>query len=333
MDRYDLAQLSETLRANSITIISPATLPWEPSNRLGLTQVGLSLIVGLFGGVSLALVLDNLDTRIHSSHQLERLTGLPVLGVAPQGLLPPESFGLVKWYRDWQYRLERELLPQEGFLLTLGPRRKKSIEEAFRLMATHVLTLSDDDISLKTILITSAVSREGKSTTTVNLAQALVERGQTLFLIDGDLRRSSIEKLFDIDDGLSLSKLLDDQDLLNSTVPDQAAQPARRPSLFVVGSGSHPAHPTELLASPSMAELTDYLGDRGLMTLMDAPPVLGAADVSVMAPIVDGIILVTREAYSKREQVLAALKQLQASRAQVLGFVFLQKGAKGWLYE
>jgi capsular polysaccharide biosynthesis protein len=117
-DRYELARMNEALRANSITIVTPASLPTVPSNTLGLKQIGLSLLVGLFGGVGLALVLENLDTRIHSSHQLERQTNLPVLGVVPQGVLS-----------------------LNGSPHANGTYNAKSIEEAYRLLSINLQAL------------------------------------------------------------------------------------------------------------------------------------------------------------------------------------------------
>jgi capsular exopolysaccharide synthesis family protein len=301
LDRYEVARLSESLRANSITIVAPASLPIKPSNALGLTQVGLGLLVGLFGGVGLALVMENLDTRIHSPHQLEHLTNLPVLGTVPKGVL---SLDGSNWY----------------------------VEEAYRLLSINLQALRED-VPLQTVLITSAISKEGKSTVAANLAQTLAERGQTVFLVESDMRRPTIGHMFGIDNGLGLSSLLAERTSLSGTALGRVMHPAEQSSLFVMGGGPKVPNPTTLLASPSMEKLLDYLGAQGQITLLDAPPVLGVADVSVLVPRVDGVILVVGQAQSKREQVLAALKQLQASRASVLGFVFLQKSDKNWGYE
>jgi capsular exopolysaccharide synthesis family protein len=313
LDSYELARLNESLRANSITIIASAKLPPSPANGLGLTQIGLSVVVGLFAGVGLALVLENLDTRIHSPQQLEHLANLPVLGVVPRGLLSTASSGH-----------------------TNGMGHNQPIEEAYRLLSINLQALKDD-VSLRTILITSAASKEGKSTIAANLAQALAERGQTVFLVESDLRRPTLTSALDLEldmenDEHGLGVLLAQRPAFNREALSQVLLPAKQPSLFVIGGGPRIANPTQLLASPSMEGLLGYLGAQGQTTLLDAPPVLGAADVSVLAPRVDGVILVVRQAQSKREQVLAALKQLQATRACVIGFVFLQKSDKDWGY-
>lgn len=305
LDRYELARLNESLRANSITVISPATLPQEPSNRLGLTQIGLGLILGLFGGVGLALVLENLDTRIHSPQQLEHLTNLPVLGAVPRGLLSPGSFGH-----------------------TNETDNRKPTEEAYRLLSINLQALQEE-VPFQTILITSAVAEEGKSTVAVNLAQALAEQGQTIILVESDMRRPTIGKILDMDDELGLSNLLAEGTALSDTELDRVMHAVEQSSLFVIGGGPEVPNPTALLASPSMEKLLDYLGGRGQTTLLHGPSVLGMADISVLAPRVDGVILVARQALSSREHVGDALKQLQAARARVLGTVFLRKSSRG----
>jgi capsular exopolysaccharide synthesis family protein len=301
LDRYELARLNESLPANSITIAAPASLPTKPSNALRLREIGLSLVVGLFGGVGLALVMENLDTRIHSYHQLGHLTNLPVLGTVPNGVL---SLDGSHWYA----------------------------EEAYRLLSINLQALRED-VPLQTVLITSAISKEGKSAVAANLAQTLAERGQTVFLVESDMRRPTMEKMFGIDNGLGLSSLLAECTSLSGTALGQVMHPAEQSNLFVIGGGPKVPNPTALLASPSMEKLLDYLGAQGQITLLDAPPVLGMADVSVLAPKVDGVILVVRQALSSREHVRETLKQLQATRAQMLGLIFVQKSGKDWGYQ
>ena len=308
LDSYETARLGGSLRANNITIVEPASLPRVPINGFGLTEAGISLAVGISGGIGLALVLENLDTRIHSPQQLERLTHMPVLGTISLGLLPWNS---------------PEYVDGTG---------NHSIEEAYRLLATNLQSLRREAV-LQTILITSAMPKEGKSTVALNLAQVLAERGQTVFLVGSDLRRPSIARLLDIeDDRPGLSNLLVEHASPSPESLGQAMYPARQPSLFVIPGGPKVANPTALLASPSMESLLHYLAAQGQTTLLDAPPVLGTADVSVLTSRVDGVVLVVRQSQTRREQLLAAIKQLDASHARVIGIVCLARGTRGWDY-
>jgi capsular exopolysaccharide synthesis family protein len=309
LDRYELTRLNESLRANSIAIVEPASLPKEPSNALGLMEVALGLFVGLFGGIGLALLIENLDTRFHSPRQLEHLTNLPVLGTVPKGML---HLGGVH-HAD-------------------GTDKVRSIEEAYRLLGIHLQALREER-AFNTVLVTSAMPREGKSTVSSNLAQTLAERGQTVFLVEGDMRRPTIEKLFGIDGDLGLSTLLAERVSLNGQELSEVMHPAEQPSLFIIGGGSEVSNPVMLLGSPAMDQLLEYLAAQSQVTVLDAPPVLGTADVSVLAPKVDGVVLVVGQALSSREHVSQALKQLEAMRAHVLGVVFVQKGGKGRVYD
>lgn len=305
LNKYESVRLVEALRANSVIIVEPASLPKLPSNMPGLQEIALGLVVGLVGGVGLAMVMENLDTRVQSSQQVERLTHLPVLGVVSRDLLV----------------LNESVQNGESF-------KSRPLEEAYRLLGINLQTLRNEQ-PLQTILITSASTREGKSTAAAGLAQALAERGQTVFLVESDLRRPAVARMLELEDGPGLSTLLEQPFLIHESL-GQMMQPANLPSLFVIGSGPTPSNPTALLASPAMDQLLSYLGMQGQTTLLDAPPVLGLPDVSILAPKAEGIILVVAQGITRRESLRAALKQLRATRANVLGVVFLQKSSKDW---
>lgn len=313
LDRYELARLNESLRANSITVTEPARIPNIPANRLALKDVGLGLIIGVFGGLGLALVLENIDTRIHSIQQLEHLARLPlpvnVLGTVPSGLLT-------------NCKSDKEYTSQTN----------QSALEAYRLLEQNLLTERGNKIA-KTILVTSAIANEGKSTVAANLAQIFAERGLTIFLVDVDLRRPTVGKMFGIDKGIGLNDLLQNRQSVTSEMLSQLIQPVDTPSLFVITNSSAVENPTSLLSTPTTASLVNNLKIQGQTTFLDAPPVLGMADVSILVPMADEIILVVRQGMSRREYLLAAIKQLQAGRPRELGIVFVSQDGKDWEYQ
>lgn len=294
LSRYDSARLQESLRANSINVVQPALLPTRPTNALGTQEVGLAFVVGLLGGIGLAFVLENLDTRFHTAWQVEQALHLPVLGLVPYGFL------------------------------TLGKEtREPSLVESYRLLALNLQTQVQTK-SLKTILITSAVADEEKSMVTSNLAQLLAEQANTIFLIESDMRRPTIQRRFNLENGyVGLSELLGNMNTL-----DQAVIPTHQPTLFVIPSGPTPSNPTKLLASTTMTKVLSDINRQAQLTLLDAPPVLGIADVSVLIPRVDAVLLVVDQMVSRREQVRETLKQLEIMQGQVLGIVFLGKKGK-----
>lgn len=167
---------------------------------------------------------------------------------------------------------------------------------------------------------------------TTNLARVFADQGQSVFLVESDLRRPTVSDKIGVESDLGLGNLLVDRIPLNDETLGRLICPTDQPSLFVVGSGPKVPNPTTLLASPSMGKLLDYLGAQGQITLLDAPPVLGVADVSVMAPQVDGIVFVIRQASSNRETVNRALKQLRATQTRLLGVVFVQQSSTDWGY-
>lgn len=315
LDRYELMRLNEALRANSVTVIAPATMPADPSNSLGFMEIGISLIVGVFGGIGVALVLENLDTRIHSAQQLSRMTNVPVLGVVPSGLLAPDTF---------------------DYLNSDNEAYTSPLAEAYRLLNVN-LPAVQGIMSPQTILITSAAAREGKSTLALNLAQTLTDRGHTVFLLEADLRHPTLSQKLGISNvehtetGLSL--LLTHRPKLDQESVNQVIQTTPLPNLYLIADGPKVPNPTALLASSYMEELLGYLVAQGHTTILDAPPVLGMADVSVLAPKVECVIMIVRQSHTKREQLLAALRQLRASRVNVVGLVFMQKGKQGWQYD
>ncbi|MBN1453541.1 MAG: hypothetical protein JW963_21175 [Anaerolineales bacterium] len=306
LDQYETARLNGSLRANSVTIVAPATLPQKPSNAMGMREIGLGLILGLFGGIGLALVLENIDTHIHSPEQLERLTNLPVLGVVPRGTLPSGSFGRID-----------------------DLARNHAIKEAYRLLSINLMSLTKRT-SAHSLLITSANLKESITMVSINLAQALAEQGQVVLLMDCDLRHPDIGKEFDIQNGPGLSGLLNQSTSRLKEIFNEVAHPTEQSNLFVVSSGPESTSPTTLLASGSMDRLMDYLDAQGQMTLLGTPPVLGLADVSVLAPKVNGVIFVVTQDLSSRDTIYEALKQLNATRARVIGLVFVQRSSKDW---
>lgn len=292
LSRYDLAQLKQNLRANSISIVQPAILPRSPSNALSLQDVGLALVVGLLGGMGLALLTENLDTRFRNTDQVERVTSLPVIGSVPRGVLPKRNNG----------------------------KRDRTLEEAYRVLALN-LHRQVQAMGIKTLLITSAVPGEGKSMVADNLAQVLAEQDRSIFLLESNLRRPTMSKRFSIENGyVGLSELLAHESTLEGAI-----FPTDQPSLYVISGGPIPSNPTALLASPAMEKLLSSLGDQAQLTLIDAPPMLGIADVSVLVPQVDGVLLIVNREVSRREHVREVLKQLKTIQAQVVGIVFLSR--------
>lgn len=306
LNNYELVSLNDELRANSVSIIQPATLPFNPSNRLGIRDIGMAIIIGLIGGVGFALVLENLDTRVHSAEQLERISQLPVLGKLPDGMLLVDETGQIDQ----------------------SSKANRTISEAYRLFSLNLQRL-DQETPLKSILITSPVANQGKSVVATNLAQTLAERGKMTFLVEADMRRPVVGMALNIPNNaeVGLSSLL-----TNLSELEDVLKPTKQTTLFVVCGGPKPPNPTSLLGSPQMESTLAYLVEQAQITLIEASPVLGLADVSILAPQTDGVILVVTQDVSNRNDVTQALKQLHTAAVPVLGLVLLQKSSKSLNY-
>jgi capsular exopolysaccharide synthesis family protein len=302
LERLELARLNESLRANSISILSVAALPLEPSNGIGLTQIALSIILGLMGGVVVMLIIENIDTRIYGPQQLEYLTNLPVFGVAPRGIVPPGRFEQLD-----------------------SPPDEQEIKEAYRVLIPNMKILARHDDTLRSILITSALPDEGKSMVAVNLSQAVAEQGRPTVLVETDLRHSGLAEVFSMPGEFGLS------DLLNAAfLSTEMILPTLQTNLFMVCGGKRVTNPTTLLASSAMDNFLGHLYKNNQFIVLDSTAVLGMADALVLASRVDGVVLVIGQEKSNREQVFDAIRQLQAARAHLLGIIFVSKEKSNW---
>jgi capsular exopolysaccharide synthesis family protein len=303
LDRYELVKLYESLRANGVKVIVPASLPTSPSNSLGRQEIILALAIGLFGGIGLAVVLENLDTRIHSPRQLENLTQMRVLGSVPRGNLP----------------LDGPIGPS-----TSG--KTGSLQEAYQLLSINLQAL-DQDRPIRTILLASATPREATSDVALNLSAALSQFGQKVVVVDAYLQMPTVHKILDLPNSTGLSNILEDN------VPlDMALQNSRIPGVQILTTGPVPSNPAEGLASSEMKAVTKALERRFEATLLHGGSLFTATDAAVLARIADGVLLLVDQRESREGHVQSALKQLQAVRTEVLGLVLVQKGGQARSY-
>jgi non-specific protein-tyrosine kinase len=251
-------------------------------------NIALGFMVGLAGGVGLAFLFENLDITLYTTKQVEEVTELPALGKIPTAR------------RRRQVSLFNGNSPQA---------------EAFRCLRTNIFTL-DHDAPLQTLLITSAEPREGKSTIVTSLALAIAQSGRKVVVVDSDLRRPTLHKVFDLSNKVGLSSVLSQEITLEEAVQDSQVS-----GIQVLTSGPLPSNPAELLGSPHMTALIEQLARQFDTVLFDAPSLLAVTDAAVVAPIVDGVVLVVGRAQARRKAVRAACKQLTDVKAKSIGAV------------
>ena len=272
-----------------VTLIEPATAPSGPVSPRPALEVVLGLLVGAFAGTGLAVAREQLDTSVRTADDVRAVTGTSPLG---------------------QVGLDRSTGER---LVALDPADPRS--EPYRTIRTNLLFV-DVDAPPRSLVITSALPGEGKSTTSCNLAVALAQSGLSVVLVEADLRRPSLGRHLQLEGGIGLTDVLAGRlDL------DDALQLAAGGQVSVLAAGSIPPDPSELLGSRQMRALLASLGDRFDRVVLDAPPLLPVTDAAVLASACDGAVVVARHARTRRPQLAEALGVLAAARARVLGTV------------
>jgi non-specific protein-tyrosine kinase len=211
-------------------------------------------------------------------------------------------------------------VPPHSSLVTLTLPQSPATE-AFRQLRTAIQFHSVDR-PLRTVMVTSTTFEEGKSSVIANLAITLAQAGRSVILVDCDLRRPSLHTLFDVPAGEGLTSAL-----LSGGEPP--LQETGVQNLRLLACGPQPPNPSELLASQRMADLIAVLRERAEYVLFDAPPVVAVTDAAVLAPRVDGVLLVLKAAKTKREMAQRAKEQLEKVNAHILGVVLTNAPVDG----
>ncbi|MDQ6651843.1 MAG: polysaccharide biosynthesis tyrosine autokinase, partial [Acidobacteriota bacterium] len=299
LQRLKDASLSAALRSTNIHLVDSALVPNNPIRPRRLFNIVAAFWAGMILGVIGAFGQEMLDSSIKTAEEAEALMVTPALGFIPferRSWISKSAF----WKKEHGDRL----------VLSLTNRPNSSLSEAFRALGTAVAVPAK---SIKTLLITSAQNGEGKTTTALNLAQALAQRRERVLIIDCDLRKGGIARSLGISNQEGVSTVLSSQrDCL------QALQPLQ-PNLWVLPSGLFPANPVALLASAEMATMLRGLSARYDFVIVDSPPVLAVTDAAILAGIVDGVLLVTASGASTRGALMRSRRILVAAGARIVG--------------
>ena len=288
------------LRSTNIVVVDPGRLsatPVQPNLPLNLA---LGLGIGLLGGVALAFVRDGLDNTISTPAQAEEITSLPALGFVPM-------FG------NGHKGLHLPIRKKGQLDCSILENPSSQLAEAFRALRTSLL-LSNVDSPPKTILVTSALPQEGKSTTSMNLAIALVQQGTRVLLIEGDLRRPTLHSRLNITSP-SLSGALASR---NGDRPKITQHPGV-PGLFFLPAGPKPPFPAEALASERMKELLSTWREEFDFVVIDSPPLLSVTDGVMLSRSADAVLLVVRSEQTTRQSLLRARDLLRRAQASLVG--------------
>jgi polysaccharide biosynthesis transport protein len=312
MTKLKETAISQGLRSSNIRVVDPAMIPSTPARPAKARNLMLAFLVGLVGGIGLALLREYMDNTVKTPDDIETLARLPSLAVVPQF----DSNGTAK---------KQKLLP--GFAANGHDKRielvaqhlpKSQMSEAFRALRTSIL-LSQADHPPQVILVTSALPREGKTTAAANLAVTLAQLGDRTVLVDGDLRKPGVGRLLNMAGGkyAGLSSYLAGVSSLDLvTVPHPAI-----PNLAAIPTGPLPPNPADLLSSHKFADAITELRTKYKFIVIDSPPVMAATDAVIISVQTDGVLLVVRSGETPKEAFTRTRDLLNSVKCRILGVV------------
>ena len=313
MTKLKETAISQGLRSSNIRVVDPAMIPSTPARPAKARNVTLAFLVGLVGGIGLALLREYLDNTVKTPDDVETLARLPSLAVVPQFA---GSNGTAKKQRLLQgfaangHEKRIELVAQHL--------PKSQMSEAFRALRTSIL-LSQADHPPQVILVTSALPREGKTTAAANLAVTLAQLGDRTVLVDADLRKPGVGRLLNLGSGkyAGLSSYLAGVSSLDLvTVPHPAI-----PNLAAIPTGPLPPNPADLLSSHKFADAITELRTKYKFIVIDSPPVMAATDAVIVSVQTDGVLLVVRSGETPKEAFTRTRDLLNSVKCRILGVV------------
>lgn len=304
-----VADLESVSKGNSspvkVSIVSAPTTPVTPISPKPTRNLALGVVLGLLLGLGLALLRDLLDTTIKGEKDCAEVTDATVLGA-------------IAFDSD---------APKHPLIVQVDPHSPRA--EAFRTLRTN-LQFVDVANQARSMVFTSSLPGEGKTTTTANLAITMAASGARVCVVEGDLRRSRLLEYLGMEGSVGLTNVLIGQAALADVL-----QQFSDTTLYIIGSGSTPPNPSELLGSPAMIQTLRELESRFDIVIIDSPPLLPVTDAAVLSTIAGGTVVVVGAGMVNRDHLAKSLQSLNAVNGRVLGLVLNllpTKGADSYYY-
>jgi len=313
------------LRTSDIKILDRALVPMAPFSPNTKRNILLALFLGLFVGLGMAFLLEYLDNTVKGPEDAEKLTGLPSLGVipylSPDGMTGRNRYGYSKY--KYSYSSGKES-PRSSDMLT----RVKDIElinnlypqfyisEDYRTIRTSIL-LSSASTPPKAITFSSSLPQEGKTATVANLAVSFAQLKKEVLVLDADLRKPRLHRIFKIRNGVGLSSYLTGRASFEEVIQKTSID-----NVWIIPSGPLPPNPAELLDSEKMKELIEEAKTRFDFVLIDTPPVLAVIDPVITSSFSDGTIFIVKAGKTSRKPFLKAVEELEKAKSKIIGVLF-----------
>ncbi|HYG98839.1 MAG TPA: polysaccharide biosynthesis tyrosine autokinase [Terriglobales bacterium] len=310
LQRLKEAGVTAGLKSNNIRIIDAARPPLVPSSPNIPRNLILGILVGIAGGVMLAFVQESLDNTVRTPDQVEAISLLPTIGV-----IPAET-GNTSQARKRLIAKTATVSEHAEVALVVSRRPHSEMAESYRALRTSIL-LSSLGAPPKVLMVTSALPQEGKTTTAINCATVLAQRGSRVLLVDADLRRPRIGQTLGVDCSLGLSNLLTGSAAMKEVI--QAAPDV--PLLSVIPAGPVPPQPAELLGSDLMKSYITQWRDQFDHVVIDTPPALSVTDPIIVSVMADSVVLVIRSGKTRKEALRRVRDKLRMVNARIIGVV------------
>ena len=307
------AGVSAGLRSSNIRIVDLARVPTSPSAPNIPRNIVLGLALGLLGGVGLAFVLESFDNTVRTPEEAQIISALPSLGI-----IPLSTKLMAKNRKNGHPRLSlssRSSESTDSLALITFVRPRSELAESYRSLRTSIL-LSSLGSPPKVILVTSALPQEGKTTTSVNSAIVLAQRGGRVLLMDADLRRPGVHTALGLRNTLGLSTLMTGGDGFEDAIVSTEI-----PNLFVLTAGPPPPQPAELLGSTLMKDYLVRLREAFDHIVIDTPPALSVTDAVLLSVEADSVLVVIRSGQTTKAALRRVRDLLCGVNARVAGVV------------
>lgn len=296
LSRAKETDITEKIELSSIRIVDPAKpadVPFKPQRRRIILT---SILFSLFCGVGLSLFLEYLDSSVRTAEEVSLYLNLPFLGYIT--------------------RVGREVKTTQERSLICFKSPKSIIAESYRAIRTSILFASPEDKPLRSILVTSSVPQEGKSFVASNLSIIFSQLNEKVVLLDLDMRRPVLHKNYNIEQKAGLSNFLTGTANLNDII-----KPSPVSGLSLITSGDIPPNPSELLSSGKIHSLFEELISQFDRIIVDAPPILSAADASLIANIINGVVFVIKGGYTRIDALRQARAKAQEAKGNIIGVI------------
>ncbi len=302
LQSYEQVRLAEAQSTSNVIQAEPAVTPEKPVRPRTFTNTLLAMVVGLMAAAGVVFLIEAMDDTLKGPDQVANQLGLPVLGLITRHAIT------------------------EGQPVTMSSPRSQTAE-AFRSLRTNIQFASVDQ-PLRTLLVTSPTPAEGKSTVAINLGIVMAQSGKRVAVVDADLRRPRLHKLLGLSNKAGMSELF----VQNNLTLDGSLQSTPVEDLYALTSGGLPPNPAELLGSEKMAEIVRQVSERVDLLIIDSPPVIAVTDSSVLAPRVDGVLLVFKPGVTHLGAARQTVDQLRRLGANLLGVVLNEVDLKSTRY-